>query len=175
MCRHYPHSAYPSDSGRSWVRYSAAGFPRDFLGLGWRMIFLANMPICLIAGIGCRSLPTSPNAAHGAHQKQLGNPLRLFRYRGYTVGIFLNVCLYAAIVPFFVVLGLYLQNICELSPQTAGLVFMAVGTGFVLASSAVPALMRRRRGSSLWRSALDSSSPRPQDPHSCGSSRRRAY
>ena len=115
----------------------------DFLGLGWRMIFLANMPICLIAGIGCRSLPTSQNAAHGAHQKQLGNPLRLFRYRGYTVGIFLNVCLYAAIVPFFVVLGLYLQNICELTPQTAGLVFMAVGTGFVLASSAGPALMRK--------------------------------
>ena len=115
----------------------------DFLGLGWRMIFLANMPICLIAGIGCRSLPTCPNAAHGAHQKQLGNPLRLFRYRGYTVGIFLNVCLYAAIVPFFVVLGLYLQNICDLTPHTAGLVFMAVGTGFVLASSTGPALMRK--------------------------------
>jgi len=117
--------------------------PWDFLGLGWRMIFLANMPICLIAGIGCRSLPSSPNAVHEAHQKHLGSPLRLFRYRGYTVGIFLNVCLYAAIVPFFVVLGLYLQNICELTPQTAGLVFMAVGTGFVLASSAGPALMRK--------------------------------
>ena len=115
----------------------------DFLGLGWRMIFLANMPICLIAGIGCRSLPACPNAAHEAYKKQFGNPLRLFRYRGYTVGIFLNVCLYAAIVPFFVVLGLYLQNICELTPQTAGLVFMAVGTGFVLASSAGPALMRK--------------------------------
>ena len=59
------------------------------------------------------------------------------------VGILLNVCLYAAIVPFFVILGLYLQNICELSPQMAGLVFMAVGTGFVLASSAGPMLMRR--------------------------------
>ena len=115
----------------------------DFLGLGWRMIFLANMPICLIAGIGCRALPACPNAAHETYQKQFGNPLRLFRYRGYTVGIFLNVCLYAAIVPFFVVLGLYLQNICELTPQTAGLVFMAVGTGFILASSAGPALMRK--------------------------------
>mgnify|MGYP000994003195 FL=1 len=115
----------------------------DFLGLGWRMIFLANMPICLIAGIGCRALPACPNAAHETYQKQFGNPLRLFRYRGYTVGIFLNVCLYAAIVPFFVVLGLYLQNICELIPQTAGLVFMAVGTGFILASSAGPALMRK--------------------------------
>ena len=115
----------------------------DFLGLGWRMIFLANMPICLIASIGCRSLPACQNAAHEAYQKQFGNPLRLFRYRGYTVGIFLNVCLYAAIVPFFVVLGLYLQNICDLTPQTAGLVFMAVGTGFILASSAGPALMRK--------------------------------
>jgi len=115
----------------------------DFLGLGWRMIFLANMPICLIAGIGCRALPACPNAAHETYQKQFGNPLRLFRYRGYTVGIFLNVCLYAAIVPFFVVLGLYLQNICELTPQTAGLVFMAVGTGFILASSAGPVLMRK--------------------------------
>ena len=115
----------------------------DFLGLGWRMIFLVNMPICLIAAIGCRSLPPNPNAAHETYQKHLGNPLRLFRYRGYTVGIFLNVCLYAAIVPFFVILGLYLQNICELSPQMAGLVFMAVGTGFVLASSAGPMLMRR--------------------------------
>ena len=115
----------------------------DFLGLGWRMIFLANIPICLIAGIGCRALPACPNAAHETYQKQFGNPLRLFRYRGYTVGIFLNVCLYAAIVPFFVVLGLYLQNICELTPQTAGLVFMAVGTGFILASSAGPALMRK--------------------------------
>ena len=115
----------------------------DFLGLSWRMIFLANIPICLIAGIGCRSLPACPNAAHEAYKKQFGNPLRLFRYRGYTVGIFLNVCLYAAIVPFFVVLGLYLQNICDLTPQAAGLVFMAVGTGFVLASSAGPALMRK--------------------------------
>ena len=115
----------------------------DFLGLGWRMIFLVNMPICLIAAIGCRSLPPNPNAAHETYQKHLGNPLRLFRYRGYMVGILLNVCLYAAIVPFFVILGLYLQNICELSPQMAGLVFMAVGTGFVLASSAGPMLMRR--------------------------------
>ena len=115
----------------------------DFLGLGWRMIFLANVPICLIAAIGCRSLPPNPNAAHETYQKHLGNPLRLFRYRGYTIGILLNVCLYAAIVPFFVILGLYLQNICELSPQMAGLVFMAVGTGFVLASSAGPMLMRR--------------------------------
>ena len=115
----------------------------DFLGLGWRMIFLVNMPICLIAAIGCRSLPPNPNAAHETYQKHLGNPLRLFRYRGYMVGILLNVCMYAAIVPFFVILGLYLQNICELSPQMAGLVFMAVGTGFVLASSAGPMLMRR--------------------------------
>ena len=115
----------------------------DFLGLGWRMIFLVNMPICLIAAIGCRSLPPNPNAAHETYQKHLGNPLRLFRYRCYMVGILLNVCLYAAIVPFFVILGLYLQNICELSPQMAGLVFMAVGTGFVLASSAGPMLMRR--------------------------------
>lgn len=115
----------------------------DFLGLGWRMIFLANVPICLIAAIGCRSLPASQKVAHGAQQKHLGSPLRLFRYRGYTVGIFLNVCLYAAIVPFFVVLGLYLQNICDLTPQAAGLVFMAVGTGFVLASSTGPALMRK--------------------------------
>ena len=115
----------------------------DFLGLGWRMIFLVNMPICLIAAIGCTSLPPNPNAAHETYQKHLGNPLRLFRYRGYMVGILLNVCMYAAIVPFFVILGLYLQNICELSPQMAGLVFMAVGTGFVLASSAGPMLMRR--------------------------------
>ena len=115
----------------------------DFLGLGWRMIFLVNMPICLIAAIGCRSLPPNPNAGHETYQKRLGNPFRLFWYRGYTIGILLNVCLYAAIVPFFVILGLYLQNICELSPQMAGLVFMAVGTGFVLASSAGPMLMRR--------------------------------
>ena len=115
----------------------------DFLGLGWRMIFLANMPICLIAAIGCRSLPPNLKAAHEAYQKRLGNLFRLFWYRGYTIGILLNVCLYAAIVPFFVILGLYLQNICELSPQMAGLVFMAVGTGFVLASSAGPMLMRR--------------------------------
>ena len=115
----------------------------DFLGLGWRMIFLANVPICLIAAIGCRSLPPNLKAVHEAHQKRLGNPFRLFWYRGYTIGILLNVCLYAAIVPFFVILGLYLQNICELSPQMAGLVFMAVGTGFVLASSAGPMLMRR--------------------------------
>ena len=40
-------------------------------------------------------------------------------------------------------LGLYLQNICDLTPHTAGLVFMAVGTGFVLASSTGPALMRK--------------------------------
>ncbi len=115
----------------------------NILGFGWRMIFLANMPICLIATIGCTSLPLDPNAAYEARHNQLGNPLRLFRYRGYAIGILLNVCLYAAIVPFFVVLGLYLQNICRLAPQTAGLVFMAVGTGFVLASSAGPTLMRK--------------------------------
>ena len=115
----------------------------NILGFGWRMIFLANMPICLIAAIGCTSLPLEPNTAYEARHNQLGNPLRLFRYRGYAIGILLNVCLYAAIVPFFVVLGLYLQNICRLAPQTAGLVFMAVGTGFVLASSAGPTLMRK--------------------------------
>ena len=115
----------------------------DILGLGWRMIFLANIPVCLIAATGCASLPSDTSTTLPKHRKQLENPLRLFLRRGYTLGILLNVCLYAAIVPFFVVLGLYLQNVCKLSPQTAGLVFMSVGIGFVLASSTGPALMRK--------------------------------
>ncbi|WP_316667847.1 MFS transporter [uncultured Propionibacterium sp.] len=70
-------------------------------------------------------------------------PFRLFDHRGYTLGVLLSIMLYLAIIPFFFTLGLFLQNICNLSPWATGLTFAPIGIGFIIGSAIGPSLMQR--------------------------------
>jgi predicted MFS family arabinose efflux permease len=70
-------------------------------------------------------------------------PFKLFRYRGYTIGVILNIMLYLAIIPFFFVLGLYLQNVCRLSSWSAGLTFLPIGIGFIIGSTMGSEMIRK--------------------------------
>lgn len=70
-------------------------------------------------------------------------PTWLFRTRGFTVGMLLNVALYSAIIPFSFVLGIYLQRHLGESELAAGLTFTPTGVGFIVASQMGPRLYAR--------------------------------
>lgn len=61
-------------------------------------------------------------------------PVRLFRVPAFVLGVVLNFALYVASVPFFVLLGLYLQDQQLLSPAMAGLTFTPVAVGIAAGS-----------------------------------------
>jgi MFS family permease len=70
-------------------------------------------------------------------------PTWLFRTRGFTVGVLLNMALYSAIIPFSFVLGIYLQSHLGESELAAGLTFTPTGVGFIVASQMGPRLHAR--------------------------------
>lgn len=186
--------------GQIWGQLLGGLIPSwNLFGLGWRPIFLLNIPVCLIAfficgrtvpkdrgnkaekldltgvelsSIGCalvlipllgeRDTPWMPwgilSMAVGAavlavfsrqqsRKAEAGQipliPFKLFYHRGYTLGVVLNIMLYLAIIPFFFVLGLYLQNVCGLSSWSAGLTFSPIGIGFIIGSSVGSEIIRK--------------------------------
>lgn len=70
-------------------------------------------------------------------------PTWLFKTRGFTVGVLLNMALYSAIIPFFFLLGIYLQRHQGESGLAAGLTFTPTGVGFIIASQIGPRLYAR--------------------------------
>ena len=169
----------------------------NLFGLGWRLIFLINMPVCLIACIVCgyalrpdhgtqaseldctgiilsaggcvlvllpafggghlREIPMLLSVAAGLavsaafirqqrRRAARGHtplvPFQLFLHRGYRFGTILSVLLYIAVMPFFFVFGLYLQQSCRLGSWEAGLTFAPVGASFIIGSSLGPTIVR---------------------------------
>jgi EmrB/QacA subfamily drug resistance transporter len=98
---------------------------------------------CLAAGV--------PLAlAFAMRQRRLaatgGSPLvdpALFRERAFTVGVLASVVFYAGMAAFFLVLAVYLQDGCGLSPLDSGLVFSALAGGYLAASFGAEALTPR--------------------------------
>jgi EmrB/QacA subfamily drug resistance transporter len=89
-------------------------------------------------------------AAFVARQRRLaasgGSPLvdpALFRERAFAVGVAASVVFYAGMASFFLVLAVYLQEGCGLSPLDSGLVFTALAGGYLAASIAAEALAPR--------------------------------
>jgi EmrB/QacA subfamily drug resistance transporter len=85
-----------------------------------------------------------------ARQRRLaasgGAPLvhpELFRERAFTVGVLTSVVFYAGMASFFLVLAIYLQEGCGLSPLDSGLVFTALAAGYLVASAGAEALTPR--------------------------------
>jgi EmrB/QacA subfamily drug resistance transporter len=72
----------------------------------------------------------------------LVNPA-LFRERAFTVGVLVSVVFYAGMAAFFLVLAVYLQDGCGLSPLDSGLVFTALAGGYLVASFGAEALTPR--------------------------------
>ncbi|MBV8540880.1 MAG: MFS transporter [Pseudonocardiales bacterium] len=70
-------------------------------------------------------------------------PTWLFRTRGFTIGVLLNMALYLATIPFFFLLGIYLQSHLGESELAAGLTFTPTGVGFIVASRIGPRLYAR--------------------------------
>jgi EmrB/QacA subfamily drug resistance transporter len=89
-------------------------------------------------------------AAFAGHQRWLAGrgrapliDLRLFGERAFTVGVLTHLVFYAGMGSFFLVLALYLQQGRGLDPLAAGLVFTAVGTGYLVTSLSAQPLARR--------------------------------
>jgi EmrB/QacA subfamily drug resistance transporter len=70
-------------------------------------------------------------------------PTWLFRTRGFTIGVLLNATMYLANIPFFFLLGIYIQRHLGESVLTAGLTFAPTGIGFIIASRIGPRLYAR--------------------------------
>ncbi|MFF7249705.1 MFS transporter [Embleya sp. NPDC008237] len=66
--------------------------------------------------------------------------LTLFRERAFSVGVLIILGFFAAMASFMLVLALYLQDGHGLSPLTTGVVFGALGIGYVPAAFAAPVL-----------------------------------
>src|SRR4029453_6506227 len=69
--------------------------------------------------------------------------LALPRERAVSAGLVAQLALASAQASFFVYLALYLQDGRGLGPLSAGLVFTAVGVGYVVASGPAPPLVGR--------------------------------
>lgn len=80
-------------------------------------------------------------------------PVPLFRVPAFVLGVLLNFALYVASVPFFVLLGLYLQDHLKLSPGTAGLAFTPAAVGIAAGSRLGPRVSRRLGQGTLIASA----------------------
>ena len=97
----------------------------------------------------------------GGYQRWLaarsGTPLidlTLFRERAFTVGIVVVLVFWAGIASFFLVFALFLQVGNGLSPLVSGVIFTAVGTGFVTTSMLATQLTRRLGRQALGVGAL---------------------
>jgi EmrB/QacA subfamily drug resistance transporter len=106
---------------------------------GWPLWTFASLAVALPLG-----------AAFVARQRHLaasgGSPLvdpALFRQRAFAVGVASSVVFYAGMASFFLVLAVYLQDGCGLSPLDSGLVFTALAGGYLAASVAAEALAPR--------------------------------
>ncbi|MFD7988936.1 MFS transporter [Kitasatospora indigofera] len=86
-------------------------------------------------------------AAFGAHQHRLSaSPLvdtRLFRERAFAAGILAQLAFWLGQASFFLVLALYLQQGRGLDALGAGLVFTAIGLGYLLTSVTADRLAAR--------------------------------
>jgi len=72
-------------------------------------------------------------------------PVQLFGMRPFVLGVLLTFTLYVATVPFFVLLGLYLQEEGGLGPAAAGLAFTPVAVG-IGAGARLGLVLRARFG-----------------------------
>jgi EmrB/QacA subfamily drug resistance transporter len=89
-------------------------------------------------------------AVFGWHQRWLGArggapllELRLFRERGFSVGLVVALVYMMAMSSFFLVLALYLQEGRGLSALDSGLVFSAMGAAYLVASICAPGVAAR--------------------------------
>jgi EmrB/QacA subfamily drug resistance transporter len=102
----------------------------------WTLLSLAAAPVLLVAfGLQQRSLVRA-----GADPLL---DLRLFRSRGFSVGLLGQLVLWAGQASYFLVLALYLQNGRGLDPLRSGLVFTVLAAAYLVASAQAPALAAR--------------------------------
>jgi EmrB/QacA subfamily drug resistance transporter len=101
----------------------------------WTWLSLAGGGLVLAAfGLYSRRLA-------GRGEAPLVNPV-LFRERAFTAGLLAQVTFWMGQASFFLVLALYLQQGRGLSPLRSGVVFTAIGAGYLLTSSTAHHLAR---------------------------------
>ena len=81
-------------------------------------------------------------------------PVRLFRVPSFVLGLALNFTLYVASVPFFILLGLYLQDEVGLSPASSGFVFTPVALSIAVGSRLGIPLSKKIGNNALIAAAL---------------------
>ena len=85
--------------------------------------FLPTGLLLLAVGIGLSAAFLAHQIARNRKGRQALLPTHLFRVPGFVLGVMLNFTLYVASVPFFILLGLYLQDEVGLSPAASGFAF----------------------------------------------------
>lgn len=164
----------------------------DADGLGWRLVFLINIPIGLLALARTRSVIPESRVDGGGLDvrgavlaalaltafvlplvvgREQGWPVwawlslagaavltavfvrvqklvdvRVFSRRGFTRGALLTTGYYGAMGAFLLVLSLYLQDGLGLGPLGAGLLYTALGAGFLVVLVRGPAVVTRLGG-----------------------------
>ncbi|MFE2346674.1 MFS transporter [Kitasatospora cineracea] len=138
----------------------APGRPRlDLTGLALATAALTALCLPLIEGreqgwpLWTRLLPVAAPlllAAFTLQQRRLrrrgGTPsvdLALFRERAFTAGLAAQLVFWASMASYFLVFALYLQQGRHLTPIASGLVFSALGAGYVAASATARHLAAR--------------------------------
>ncbi len=106
----------------------------DFLYQGFTEVVLG---ITLLAGFKHRQGVLSRTG------RQAIMPDFLFQNKIYVVGVLLNFMLYAAGIPFFFILGLYLLGALDYSSTIAGLSFSPIALGVIIGSRISPKLLNR--------------------------------
>ncbi|MBS1676614.1 MAG: MFS transporter [Actinobacteria bacterium] len=145
---------------RAIAESRAAGSHRlDFLGAALAAATLVAIVLPLVEGrrqgwpawtFACLAAAVPLALAFVLRQRRLaatgGEPLvhpDLFRERAFTVGVLASVFFFVGMASFFLVLAVYLQEGCGLSPLDSGLVFTALAVGYLVASAGAEALAPR--------------------------------
>ncbi|MEU5884540.1 MFS transporter [Spirillospora sp. NPDC047279] len=138
------------------VALSALGFAALLLPLATlrEISFVPAGLVLLALGAGCTAVFVAHQVARDRRGRRALLPIPLFRVPAFVYGVLFNFTLYVASVPFFILLGLYLQDEVGLSPAASGLVFAPVAVAIAAGSRLGLPLSRRFGPGSLVAAAL---------------------
>ncbi|MFI6517046.1 MFS transporter [Spirillospora sp. NPDC050679] len=121
---------------RVGVALSAAGFALLLLPLAAmrELAFLPTGAALLAAGAVLTAVFVAHQVARDRGGRRALVPTQLFRVPGFVLGVLLNFTLYVASVPFFILLGLYLQEDVGLSPAASGFAFAPAAVAIAVGS-----------------------------------------
>jgi len=114
----------------------------DVFGLGWRSCFLINVPVGVLALLALTSMvPGTPGrrAPRGAAVINLS----ILRRPRFVLAVLGQATFGAGLTGFFFVFALYAQTTLRLGPVESGVLFSAIGIGYIVTSSVAGRVQQR--------------------------------